>query len=54
MITAVRGRSTRVETAVAIEFGASVHPFANSNKKAMSRTTQRSMCRESRRALPDV
>ena len=29
--TAWNGRRTRVETTVAIEFGASVHPLANSN-----------------------
>jgi len=32
MITAWCGRRTRVETTVAIEFGASVHPLANSNR----------------------
>ena len=40
MITAWCGRSTRVETTVAIEFGASVHPFANSNEYARIKTSQ--------------
>src|SRR5512134_1080029 len=39
MITAGNGRSTRVETTVAIEFGASVQPLANSNRYASTRTT---------------
>jgi hypothetical protein len=41
MITAWCGRRTRVDTTVAIEFGASVHPFANSNEYARIRTSQR-------------
>ena len=32
-ITAVFGESTRVETTVAMEFGASVHPFTNSAQR---------------------
>jgi len=40
MITAWCGRRTRVETTVAIEFGASVHPLANSNRYARRRTSQ--------------
>ena len=40
MMTAGKGRNTRVETTVAIEFGASVQPFANSKRYAMTRTIQ--------------
>jgi hypothetical protein len=39
MPTATMGCMTRVETTVAMALGASVHPFANSNRKANTMTS---------------
>jgi hypothetical protein len=41
IITAVLGFMTRVDTMVAIELGASVHPLTNSDAKISAKTTKR-------------